>query len=200
MQNFENIKDLVAYMFDKLDGEEPVSVIANKDLTVSIMKELLDYDDIILDICDIDSFEYDSEYLVSLRDEIDTDYYHVSVEQIYNYEKEKYFGTDGYVLFHEDVNSKALIDMQKNENVELSGYDWFTIGDDEETFDGESCKVGVENKLSEKSVEYSKDKDGDMHGFSASRSDGNSFYSYSVYTSDKLSIADIQSLLQEAGF
>lgn len=200
MQNFENIKDLVAYMFEKLDGEEPVSVVADKDLIVSIMKELLDYDDIILDICDINSFEYDSEYLVSLRDEIDTDYYHVSVEQIYNYEREKYFGTDGYVLFHEDVNSKALIDMQNNKNIEMSGHDWFVIGEDEETFDGESCKVGVENKLSEKCVEYSKDKDGDMHGFSASRSDGNSFYSYSVYTSDKLSVKDIQSLLQEAGF
>ena len=49
-------------------------------------------------------------------------------------------------------------------------------------------------------VEYSKDKDGDLHGFTASKSDGNSYYSYSVYTSDKLSVRDIQSLLQEVGF
>lgn len=180
MQNFENVEDLVTYMFDKLNGEDPVSVVADKDLTISIMKELLDYDDIILDICDIDSFEYDREYLISLRDEIDTDYWHISIEQIYNYEKEKYFGTDGYVLFHGDVNSKSLIDMQNNEYAELSGYDWFTIGEDEEELNGKSCKCDAENKPSEKCVKYSKDKDGEMHGFSASRSDGNSFYSYSV--------------------
>ena len=42
-----------------------------------------------------------------------------------------YFGTDGYVLFHEDVNSKAMLDMQNNENIELSGHDWFTIGEEE---------------------------------------------------------------------
>lgn len=52
----------------------------------------------------------------------------------------------------------------------------------------------------DKNVEYSKDKDGDLHGFTASKSDGNSCYSYSVYTSDKLSVRDIQSLLQEVGF
>lgn len=42
-----------------------------------------------------------------------------------------YFGTDGYVLFHEDANSKAMLDMQNNENIELSGHDWFTIGEEE---------------------------------------------------------------------
>ena len=52
----------------------------------------------------------------------------------------------------------------------------------------------------EEYVEYSKDKNRDLHGFTASKSDGNSYYSYSVYTSDKLSVRDIQSLLQEVGF
>lgn len=200
MQNFRDIEDLVAYMFEKLDGDDPISVIINKDLAISIMKVLLEYDNVVLDICDIDSFEYDREYLVSLYDEVNTDYWHVSVEQIYDYEKEMYFGTDGYVLFHENVNSKALIDMQNNEFIELSGYDWFTIGEDEEKFDGEPCRYNTNNELSGKCVEYSKDKDGDMHGFTASRSDGNSYYSYSVYTSDKLSSRDIQSLLKRLDF
>lgn len=68
------------------------------------------------------------------------------------------------------------------------------------------CKVGCkddakDNKTDkEEYVEYSKDKNGDLHGFTASKSDGNSHYSYSVYTSDKLSVRDIQSLLQEVGF
>ena len=68
------------------------------------------------------------------------------------------------------------------------------------------CKVGCkddekDNKTDkEEHVEYSKDKNGDLHGFTASKYDGNSHYSYSVYTSDKLSVRDIQSLLQEVGF
>jgi len=133
MKNFKNIEELASYMFEKLNGDDPVSVVADKDLAVSIMQELLNYENVILDICNIDSFEYDREYLVSLYDDTDTDYWYVSIEQIYNYEKEKYFGIDGYVLFHEDINSKALIDMQNNKNIELSGYDWFVIDEDGET-------------------------------------------------------------------
>lgn len=185
MQNFRDIEDLVTYMFEKLDGEESISVIANKNLAVSVMKELLNCDDIVLDICDINSIDYDREYIISLHDEIDTDYWHVSVEQIYNYEKEKYFGTGGYVLFHEDVNSKALVDMQKNKNIEMSGYDWFVIGENTDRHKDEFCKCNTNNEMSEKCVEYSKDKDGDMHGFSASSSDGNSYYSYGFYSTDK---------------
>ena len=51
-----------------------------------------------------------------------------------------------------------------------------------------------------KHVECSKDENEDLYGFTASKSDGNSYYSCSVYTSDKLSLKNIQSLLQEVGF
>lgn len=110
MQNFENIEELVAHMFEKSDDDELVSVVADKDLAVAIMKELLDYDDVILNFANVDTYDYDKEYLVSLYDDTDTDYWYVSIEQIYDDEKEIYFSNGGYVLFHEDVNSKALID------------------------------------------------------------------------------------------
>ncbi|MBD5534517.1 MAG: hypothetical protein HDQ99_02435 [Lachnospiraceae bacterium] len=126
MLNFNNIEDLVTHMFENLDNEDNlVSVVANKDITVEIMKELLAYDNVILDLCNVNSFEYDREYLLSLHDETDTDHWHVSVEQIYNYDKEMYLGTSGYVLFHEDVNSKAMLDMQNNEFMPLGEHDWF---------------------------------------------------------------------------
>lgn len=138
MQSFKDIEELVSYMFDKLNGDECVSVVADKDLTVAIVQELLAYKNVILDFADIDIYIYDKEYLVSLYGDTDTDYWHVSIEQIYNYEKEKYLGTDRYVLFHEDVNSKALVDMKENENIKLSGYDWFVIGEDDGTDNEES--------------------------------------------------------------
>lgn len=131
MLNFENIEDLVSHMFEKLDGDEPVSIVANKELSVSIIQELLEYKNVILKYANVDDYEYDKEYIVILHNDCDADSWDIAIEQIYNYEKEMYFGTDGYVLFHEDVNSKAMLDMQNNENIELSGYDWFTIGEEE---------------------------------------------------------------------
>lgn len=131
MLNFNNIEDLVSHMFEKLDGDESVSVVANKELSVSIIQEFLEYKNVILKYANVDDYEYDKEYIVTLHDDCDSDSWAIAIEPIYNYEKEMYFGTDGYVLFHEDVNSKAMLDMQNNENIELSGHDWFTIGEEE---------------------------------------------------------------------
>lgn len=36
-------------------------------------------------------------------------------------------------MFHEDVNSKAIVDMQKNEYLPLGEHDWFAISEDEES-------------------------------------------------------------------
>lgn len=131
MLNFNNIEDLVSHMFEKLDGDESVSVVSNKELSVLIIQELLEYNNVILKYANVDDWEYDKEYVVTLHDDCDSYSWDVAIEPIYSHENEKYLGTDGYVLFHEDVNSKAMIDMQNNENIELSGHDWFTIGEDE---------------------------------------------------------------------
>lgn len=131
MLNFDNIEDLVVNMFEKLGDDESVSVVADKDLALSVVNELLDYNDVILKYVNIDDYEYDKEYIVTLHDDANSDSWDIAIEPIFNYEKEVYFGTDGFVLFHEDVNSKTMIDMQNNENIELSGHDWFTIGEDD---------------------------------------------------------------------
>lgn len=131
MLNFDDIEDLVSFMFEKLGDDEAVSVVADKNLSLSVIKELLDYNDVILKYANVNDYDYDREYIVTLRDDVNSDSWNVAIEQIYNYKKEMYFGTDGYVLFHEYVNSKALIDMQDNENIELSGHDLFTIGEED---------------------------------------------------------------------
>ena len=165
MLNFDNIEDLVVHMFENLDNEDNcVSVVADKDLALSVVKELLDYNDVILKYANVDDYEYDKEYIVTLHDDVDSDSWDVAIEPIYNYEKEMYFGTDGYVLFHEDVNSKAMIDMQNNENIELAGHDWFTIGEDDIENDTEvddedsdskysvTIKVGLDTNEAEKII------------------------------------------------
>lgn len=142
MLNFNNIENLVSHMFEKLDGDEFVSVVANKELSVAIIQELLEYKNVILKYANVDGYEYDKEYIVTLHDDCDSDSWDIAIEPIYSYEKEMYFGTDGYVLFHEDTNSKAMLDMQNNENIELSGHDWFTIGEEE----SEDTNEGTSNK------------------------------------------------------
>lgn len=132
MLNFENIEDLVSHMFINLDNENNlVSVIANKHMATDIMVELLNYKNVFLDSCEIDyEEEYDKEYIVSLFDDIESNRWYINVEKCYLPEKEKYISTEGYVLFHEDVNSKALIDMQNNEYMPLGDHDWFTVGNE----------------------------------------------------------------------
>lgn len=132
MLNFENIEDLVSHMFANLDNENNlVSVIANKHITTGIMVELLNYKNVFLDSCEIDyEEEYDKEYIVSLFDDVESDSWYVNVEKCYLPEKQKYVATEGYVLFHEEVNSKALIDMQNNEYMPLGDHNWFTISEE----------------------------------------------------------------------
>ena len=105
-----------------------------------------------------------------------------SVEDIYDYEKDKYMATDGYVLFHEDVNSKALIDMENNKYADIT-HDWFTIGEDECDCD-ECCGCcecdNDDTELTE-----------DTHGFTVSNSDENGYYSYSFYSTDKNLVAEM---------
>lgn len=133
MLNFENIEDLVSHMFANLDNEDSlVSVIANKQMSTDIMVELLNYKNVILESCEIDyEEEYDREYIISLFDDVESENWYVNVEKSYLIKKNKYVSTDGYILFHEDVNSKALIDMQNNEYMTLGNHDWFTVDEDE---------------------------------------------------------------------
>ena len=133
MLNFENIEDLVSHMFANLDNENNlVSVITNKSMTTDIMVELLNYKNVILNSCDIDdNNDYSREYRISLYDNADSDYWYVNVEKDYLVDTGYYLGADGYVLFHECVNSKALIEMQNNKLMSLGTHDWFTVGKEE---------------------------------------------------------------------
>lgn len=140
---FDDVEDLVTYMWDKIadagtDGL--VTVIADKDTVVDVMNELLTYDDVVLKDCNI-NLKYSREYFVSLYSE-DEGNWGVYVHPAYNDEKNRYYGKGGYVLFHEDINSRALVDMQNNDVVKMSGHDWFIIGEDDsfETDDNEEIE------------------------------------------------------------
>ena len=180
-----------------------------------VIKELLegflaDGFEISGDICleTPDATGYDKEFALYLTED------GVSVCKIF--ENGKYLNEYPDVAFvHEDCNSKML------KNIESKLIFEFVFdgehGDDEDEFDNDDlccddcdcyeCDNRIRSKdikcnetVADKLVEYSKDDNGDLHGFSVSKGDGDSYMSYSLYTSDKLSLRDIQSLMQEKGF
>lgn len=134
MLNFENYEYIADYMKNYIDDvNDSISVVTNKDMTVEIMYELLRWEDVNLSKCNIehDSY-YDREYMITLYyDPDDNNKICVDVEEAYSNDLGRYIVGSDSVLFYEDVNSKALIDMENNPFFENVFHDWFTIGEEE---------------------------------------------------------------------
>lgn len=105
---------------------------------------------------------------------------------------------DGYIFIEADVvyifddcNSKIIPKIEADEVYEVG------IGNEYDDCDGdcENCPAHDETYL-----HTSEDEDGNTHGFTASRSDGDSYMSYSYYSSNELSHEDIQKMLKAFGF
>lgn len=192
------------------DDEYPViSAYGKYDVIKVLLEEFIANGfEISGDICleTPDSTGYEKEFALYLTED------GVSVCKIF--EDGRYFNEYPDVAFvHEDCNSKMLKNIESRMIFEFA----FDDGDDEleDDYDESCCddcdcyecdnrirsnKIKCHESVPEKYVNYSKDENGDLHGFTVSKGDGNSYMSYSLYTSDKLSMKDIQSLLQEKGF
>lgn len=161
MRNYEDVGHLVADMFNMVNVDEPVSVIADKDVVVEIMQEMLTYENTTIDYCNIDILDYDKEYVISLCYDNDDEKYYIVVDRAYNYDTEKYNRIGGYVLLHEEANSKALIDMQNYEEIFLTGHDWFIIGEDDSFEIDEEEENNQEDPKAEETI---KDSDKSANG------------------------------------
>ena len=202
-------------IFDSYDDENddyPVITAYGKyEVIKSLLEEFLaDGFEIGGDICleTPESMGYDKEFILYLTED------GVSVCKAFEYGK--YLNDYPDVAFvHEDCNSKMLKNIESRMIFEFVFDDEYD--DDEDKFDNDdSCcddcdcyesdnrirskDIKCNETVADKLVEYSKDDNGDLHGFTVSKGDGDSFMSYSLYTSDKLSLRDIQSLMQEKGF
>lgn len=134
MLNFENYEHIADYMKNYIDDvNDSISVVTNKDMTVEIMYELLRWKDVNLSKCNIEhESHYDKEYMITLYcDPDDNKKIYVDVEEAYSDDLGRYIVGSDSVLFYEDVNSKALIDMENNPFFENVFHDWFIIGEEE---------------------------------------------------------------------
>ena len=148
------------------------------------------------------------EIIARMLDEIEDVWVHAESENelLYNDENEVVItiGSDG-MIFVETARGESG-QLKGNDDCSLTYiYDGFSKKDiDVLSASGESILIFgfEEEEIEDKDtlVEYSEDKDGDTHGFTASRSDENGYYSYSFYTSEKLDKNDIQKMLKDMGF
>lgn len=198
--------------YDDENDEYPViSAYGKYDVIKALLEEFLaDGFEINGSICleDPDVTGYDKEFILYLTED------GVSVCKMF--EDGKYLNDYPDVAFvHEDCNSKMLKNIESRMIFEFafddSDDDWDDECDDDESYcddcDCYECDNRIHSKdikcnesVPEKYVDYSKDENGDLHGFTVSKGDENSYMTYSLYTSDKLSLRDIQSLMQEKGF
>lgn len=184
----DKVEDIVDIYINKLyNTSKTVGVIVNKELAEYITDELLTLDETsVMEIDLIDYMDVD-QYLVS----VDNDGY-ITVVPI-----EDFIVLDKTDIFYIDMDGdieQDIIDYCVNEDKEVILFGQDDV-DDECDGDCKNCSVHDETYL-----HTSEDEDGNIHGFTTSRSDGDSYMSYSFYSSDELSHEDIQKMLRAFGF
>ena len=185
------------------DKYPSISVFAPFEIAKILIEDLILLGNSLGCIVELEDYEmshYDKEYCIELTED------GISSEKIYH--KDRYYDGGGDISYvHEDCNSKLLNHIESETVYE------FGIGDNKYIADIDCCNCADEscpNKCSqnadkskekdEKYTEYSKDEDGDIHGFTVSKSDDNSYTSYSYYTSEKLDNNDVNKMLKIIGF
>ena len=188
MLDLENkVEDIVEIYINRLyDTDKTVGVVVNKELAEYIMLELFALDETSFREVDLVDYMNIGEYLVS----VDNDGC-ITVVPI-----EDFGILDNTDVFYIDMDGdikQDIIDYCVNEDKEV-----ILFGQE----DNCECDGECENCLAhdETYLHTSEDENGNTHGFTASKSDGDSYTSYSFYSSDELSHEDIQKMLKAFGF
>ena len=191
--NFEYIEELVDYIIDEVENDEDtfVTVIAKFDEAKEILKEIMTYEDVNFEFLQIESpimDNYYDEFVLSFW--MNDGVLEIGCEKLKD-EDGNYTNPCGDVVFLFDNCSSKIIPLCEGSDL------YFVSVEDEYDCDGEClCNCHKEDSC----VEYSKTDDGELHGFTASKSTDNGYHSYSFYTSDTLSKGDIHDMLKEFGF
>lgn len=188
-ENYEDFACAVSDTYDRVKSDDEynsVDVVAKYEDAKEIIRELVG---IGYDIAFIDKFGnpewdgYDDSFVISLLDD------EIWCEPVKRDDKYIFIEADVVYIF-DDCNSKIIPKIESDEVYEVG------IGNyDDCDGDCENC-----NCYDETYLHTSEDEDGNTHGFTASRSDGDSYMSYSYYSSDELSHEDIQKMLKAFGF
>ena len=183
----DKVDDIISIYINRLyHTDKTVGVIVNKEIAEYIMEELLALDETSVKEIDLVDYMNIDEYLVSVDDNCVITV--VPIEDFGVLDKTDifYIDMDGYI-------EQNIINYCVNEDKEV-----ILFGQEDDC----ECDGECENcpALDETYLHTSEDEDGNAHGFTASKSDGDSYMSYSYYSSDELSHEDIQNILKAFGF
>lgn len=181
----DKVDDIISIYINKLyHTDKTVGVIVNKEIAEYILDNLIRLDETSIKEIDLVDYMNIGEYLVSVDDNCVITV--VPIEDFGVLDKTDIF----YIDMDGDI-SQDIIDYCVNEDKEV------ILFGQEDDCDGdcENCNCHDETYL-----HTSDDENGNTHGFTASRSDGDSYMSYSYYSSDELSHEDIQKMLKAFGF
>lgn len=181
----DKVDDIISIYINRLyHTDKTVGVIVNKEIAEYILDILIRLDETSIKEIDLVDYMEVDEYLVS----VDDDGYITCVPI------EDYVVLDKTDIFYIDMDGdieQDIIDYCVNEDKEVILFGQEDNCDD----DCKNCNCHDKTYL-----HTSEDEDGNAHGFTASRSDGDSYMSYSYYSSDELSHEDIQKMLNAFGF
>lgn len=181
----DKVDDIISIYINRLyHTDKTVGVIVNKEIAEYILDNLIRLDETSIKEIDLVDYMDIDEYLVSVDD--DGVITVVPIEDFCVLDKTDIF----YIDMDGDIE-QDIIDYCVNEDNEV------ILFGQEDNCDGDckNCNYNDETYL-----HTSEDEDGNAHGFTASRSDGDSYMSYSYYSSDELSHEDIQKMLKAFGF
>lgn len=186
MIDLENkVDDIISIYINRLyHTDKTVGVIVNKEIAEYILDILIRLDETSIKEIDLVNYMNVNEYLVSVDD--DGVITVVPIEDFGVLDKTDIF----YIDMDGDIEQN-IIDYCVNENKEV------ILFGQEDDCDGDCENCNCHNKTY---LRTSEDEDGNTHGFTASKSDGDSYMSYSYYSSDELSHEDIQKMLKAFGF
>ena len=181
----DKVEDIIDIFINRIfETDKTVGLIANREIAEYLMDCLLNIDEISIRKINLPSDSENDEFFVSV-----TDNGELTVVPIVEFSV-----LDSTNIFYIDMDG----DIEQNIINYCVNWDKEVIlFGQEDNCDGdcENCSVHDETYL-----HTSEDEDGNTHGFTASRSDGDSYMSYSYYSSDELSHEDIQKMLKAFGF
>lgn len=183
----DKVDDIISIYINRLyHTDKTVGVVVNKEIAEYILDILIRLDETSIKEIDLVDYMNTDEYLVSVDD--DGVITVVPIEDFGVLDKTDIF----YIDMDGDIEQN-IIDYCVNEDKEV------ILFGQEDDCDGD-CKNCNYNDETYLHTSEDEDEDGNAHGFTASRSDGDSYMSYSFYSSDELSHEDIQKMLKAFGF
>lgn len=189
-EDYEDFACAVSDVYDRVKSDDEynsVDVVAKYEDAKEIIHELIGIGygiAFINELADPEWDGYDDAFVISLLDD------EIWCEPVKR--KDGYIFVEADVVYiFDDCNSKIIPKIESDEVYEVEIDNEY----DDCNGDCENCNCHNETYL-----HTSEDEDGNVHGFTASKSDGDSYMSYSHYSSDELSHEDIQKMLKAFGF